>query len=133
MISIGYYSRMDLADLKWATLILFKNVSYSFIERLDNIIIYEWMMVILPNLALLMWAMTYGLKRLYKVPQKASLYTASIIILIVISFVQHDTHIKMLTDFVAQVGFWLLFVYPLILLPIVLIKKKWRRQREGDK
>jgi spore germination protein AB len=133
VVSIGYYSRMDLDEIKWATLGLFKNVSYTFVERLDNLIIFEWIMVILPNLVLLMWAMTYGLKRLYKFPQKTSLYITSIIILIVISFVEHDKHINMLTDFVAQVGFWLLYAYPLILLPIVLIKKKWRKQREGDK
>lgn len=132
VISIGYFSPLDLADIDWPTLSLFKNVSYSFIERLDNIIVFEWMMVILPNLVLLMWGMTYGLKRLYKVPQKASLYTASIIILIFISFVQHDKYINMLTDFIAQVGLWLLYVYPLILLPIVLLKKKRRRQQEGD-
>ncbi|RDW18149.1 spore gernimation protein [Oceanobacillus arenosus] len=129
VISIGYFSPLDLADIDWATLNLFKNVSYSFIERLDNLIIFEWMMVILPNLVLHMWGMTYGMKRLYKISQKTTLYTASIITLIFISFIKHDKDVTMLTDSIAQIGFWLLFVYPLILLPIVLVKKKMRRPR----
>ncbi|RDW19846.1 GerAB/ArcD/ProY family transporter [Oceanobacillus chungangensis] len=133
VISIGYFSPVDLADLDWPTLSLFKNVSYSFIERLDNIIIFEWIMVILPNLVLLMWGMTYGMKRIYNVSQKSTLYIASIMVLILIIFIQHDKQVTMITDTIAQFGFWLLFVYPLFLLPIVLIKKKWRRQREDEK
>src|SRR5699024_10506011 len=76
---IGYFNPLSLEDITWSLLSLFKNVSYSFIERLDYIV-----------------------------------FVACII---------HVIYIQKLTDIVSQLGFWLIFIYPLVLLPIVLMKK----------
>jgi len=120
---IGYFNPLSLEDITWSLLTLFKNVSFSFIERLDYIVVAEWMMVVVPNVALLMWGITYSVKRLYKIRQKTTLYTSSIITLIVVILIKHDIYIQKLTDIVSQLGFWLIFIYPLVLLPIVLMKK----------
>lgn len=129
VVAIGYFSSQDLSEIEWSVLTLFKSVSFSFIERLDYVVIVEWMMVIIPNLAILMWAMTYGIKRLYKVRQKTTLYIVAIVALIIVSFVKYDIYINKLTNIISKVGFWLVFVYPLVLLPLVLLKKKWRKRK----
>jgi spore germination protein AB len=132
VISIGYFSPVGLKSVDWALLILVKSASFTFIERLDYIVIVVWMMVIIPNLALIMWSMTYGLKRLYKVRQRFTLYIITLIVLVTVNFFQYDYQISNLTDLVAKIGFWIIYVYPFILLPIVLIKKRIHKNKSGD-
>ena len=131
VIAIGYFSPQDLRDIEWATLTFFKNVSYTFIERIDYIVIAEWMMVIIPNIALYLWAITIGMKRIYKVRQRTTLYITACILLVLASVIKYDIYINKLTDIVARIGFWILFIYPLVLLPLVLIKKKWLKRKGG--
>lgn len=129
VVSIGYYSPQYFNKMDWAGLTLFKSVSFSFMERFDYLIITEWMMVILPILALLMYAITHGMKRLYAVPQKKTLYITAIIVLIISSFFKKENNIEKITSFIHHIGFWIVFVYPIILFPFVLIKKKWRNNK----
>lgn len=128
-LSIGYFTAEGLKHIDWALLILVKNASFAFIDRLDYIVVVMWIMVIVPNLVLLLWSMSYGVKRLYKIPQKITLWIVTVIILILVNFIQYDYQISMMTDFVGKVGFWIIYVYPLVLLPLVLIKKKWKKQK----
>ncbi|MFD2042829.1 GerAB/ArcD/ProY family transporter [Ornithinibacillus salinisoli] len=131
IISIGYFSPLGLERVDWSVLLLFKSVTLTFFERLDYIIVVGWIMIIMPNLVILTWGISYGIKRLYKIPQRISLYTVAIILLIIISFVRSAHHVYQLTDFISKVGFWIVFVYPFIILPLVILKKKWR-QRKGS-
>lgn len=133
IISIGYYSPNDFELIDWPVLSLFKSVAFSFMERFDYFVIVEWMMVVIPTMILLMWAITYGTKRLYAIPQKTTLYVVTILLLLTSTFTKTNYQIQTVTDFVAKVGFWIVFVYPIILLPIVLIKKKRQKSKKGAK
>ena len=132
IISIGYYSPNDFNLMDWPVLSLFKSVAFSFMERFDYLVIAEWMMVILPMMALLMWMITHGTKRLYGISQKKTLYLVSILLIIIASLFNTDYQIEKYTDLIARFGFWLVFVYPIILLPIVLFKKKREKRKEGQ-
>lgn len=129
VIVLGYFSLEDLSEVEFSVLAIYKSVSYTFIERLDFIVVAQWMFVIMPNLALLMWALTYGVKRLYRVPQRTMVYAVAIVILILVSVIKYERVINQLVDIISEVGFWLIFVYPLIILPLVWIKKKWRKHK----
>lgn len=129
MLSIGYFSPIGLKNINWALLLLIKSASFTFLERLDYIVVVFWLMVIIPNLVFLMWALAYGTKRLFKISQKKTHYIWTILILIVVNFFHYDYQISSLTDTVAKIGFWFIYVYPFILLPFVLIKKKWRKRK----
>lgn len=133
IISIGYYSPNDFDLMDYPVLSLFKSVSFSFMERFDYFVVMEWMMVVIPTMVLLMWATTYGTKRLYAIPQKTTLYVVSIFLLIVLSFINQDYKIEKIADVISQIGFWIIFVYPIVLLPIVLVKKKWQRHKGVSK
>lgn len=130
IISIGYYSPNDFDLMDWPVLSLFKSVSFSFMERFDYFIIAEWMMVTVPTAILLMWIIVHGAERLFQVHQRKSLYVVSIILLIFCSILKADVHIRKLSDFISEVGFWVVYVYPIILLPIVLIKTKRKASKE---
>jgi|SRR5699024_10548 len=129
VILIGYYSLEYVEHIEWSLLTIFKSASFTFLERLDYFVIAEWMMLILPNNILLMWGMTYGLKRLYNIKQRHSIFILAAIILVIVSFIRYDYKILRFSDYVGQVGFWLIFVYPFVLLPCVIIKKKWRKRK----
>lgn len=131
-ISIGYYSAHDFEKMDWAILTLFKSVSFTFLERFDYLVVMEWMMVSVTTMILSMWAITYGMKRIYAVRQRTTLYVVTIILLIISSFIQYDYVVDKLTNFVSQIGFWIVFIYPLILLPLVLIKNKRRKKKEVE-
>ncbi len=128
-ITIGYFSPDQLERLIWATLSLFKIIRFPFIERFDVIAVAVWMLVILPNIITFTWILVHNVKRLYGVRQKYSIYIVSILLFIFTSIFQYRINIHTLTDISGQVGFYITFVYPFILLPIVLIKKKMQGKR----
>lgn len=123
IISIGYFSPHDLSDVNWSVITLFKSVSFSFIERLDYIVVVEWMMIVLPNLVLLLWIISQGLKRIYHVPPKYSLYIISAICVLLASIIKKYDTIHFITNFIANFGFWLVFIYPFFLLVFMWLKK----------
>lgn len=129
VMSIGYFSPQDIEEVDWSVLSLFKSLSYSFLERLDYIVIGMWIFIVIPNMCLHLWAATYGIKRLFKVRQKVALYGVMCVLYVLIFFVNTNMRINLLTDTVAKVSIWLVFVYPFILLPLVLLKKKWRKAK----
>jgi len=133
IILIGYYSLRYIQHIESSLITLFKSISFTFLERIDYFVIAEWMMVILPNNILLMWGMTYGLKRLYSIKQRHSIFILAAIILVIVSIIKYDYKILRISDYVGQVGFWLIFVYPFVLLPCVMIKKKWRKKKGMEK
>jgi len=129
IIAIGYYSSYGLSIMQWPVLALFKSVTLPFLERFDYLVVAQWMMVALPTMVFLMWAATYGVKRLYGISQKKALYSIAILQLITITFIQTDNTIQKVTNIVAKVGFWIVFVYPIVLLPVVLLKKKLQKHK----
>ncbi|WP_330948564.1 GerAB/ArcD/ProY family transporter [Virgibacillus sp. MG-45] len=129
IISIGYYSLEDLENIEWSVLTLFKGIKYTFIERLDYVVVVEWMMVIIPNTIMLLWGITHGIKRLYSIPSKYSVYFVCGLLLLAASIIKDDAHINKLTGTVSEVGFWIVFIYPLVLLPIVWLKRKNHKKK----
>lgn len=129
-ITLGYFSMIEIERRDWVLLNLFKMQNFSFIERFDFIVVSAWMMVILPNMILLMWGVTYGMKRLYHVPQKWTLYILSIILWVAGHFFNEHFRIQKVINFTSSYGFWLVYIYPLILLPLVLIKSRLRKKED---
>lgn len=133
MLTIGYYSLNNISAIEWPGLTLFKSVSFTFIERVDYLVIAEWLLILIPNNVILMWGITYGLKRLYLIPQKHTLIGVSIIILFIISIVKSNHIINQVSNVVSTFLFYLIFIYPMILLPIVYFKKKRTKRKRGNK
>lgn len=130
-IAIGFLSPDQLQRRIWALLNLYKIQTSPIIERLDYIVVAEWMMVVLPKAILLMWCIIYTTKRIFNVPKKVSIYIFSIIILAFIPFFTDHFVIQKLIDFTKYIAYGLVYFYPLLLLPFVFVKKRIQKRREG--
>ncbi|KGX83282.1 GerAB/ArcD/ProY family transporter [Pontibacillus marinus] len=128
-VTIGYFSPDQINRLIWPTLSLFKIIRLPFIERFDVIAVALWMLIILPNIIIFTWVLSHCFKRLYGAREKYAIYIVTILLFIFSSIFQYRININTLTDISAKVGFYIVFVYPLILFPIVWIKKKLQRKR----
>lgn len=129
MLAIGFFGAPQLERREWAILVLFKTQSFPFVERFDYIVVAELMMVIIPSLLLLMWGLTYSIKRVYKVQQKTTLYIASALFLIGTFFFEKHFETQQVINFAEQFGLWLIYVYPFVLLPFVLLKKRLNKRK----
>src|SRR5690625_8019097 len=70
VISIGYFSPLDLEKTDWAVLTVFKSVSFAFIERFDYMVVVEWLRIVFPTMPLYMWAFTFGFKSFIAVSRR---------------------------------------------------------------
>ncbi|MCD5324838.1 MULTISPECIES: GerAB/ArcD/ProY family transporter [Pontibacillus] len=131
-VTVGYFSGPQLERLIWPTLSMFKIIQFSFLERFDIIAVGIWMIVILPNMITVMWLCTYTFKRIYGLKQKHVLYVSAVLLFFGTILFQDRLQINYFTDKLATVGFYIAFVYPLVLLPIVLGKNYIRRKRGGS-
>ncbi|MFD1017625.1 GerAB/ArcD/ProY family transporter [Thalassobacillus hwangdonensis] len=130
VVSIGFFAEDQLKQTVWATLTLFKVVSFPILERFDMIAISLWLLVILPNFIMITWLFTYGVKRLYRIPQRTSLYVYGGALFIGSFLVKYRVDINTITNYSAIAGFWIAFVYPILLFPLVWLKTRKRRSEQ---
>lgn len=133
IISIGYFSPNNFHNLDWPVLILFKSVSFSFMERFDYFIVSGWLMITIPTAVLFMWAIMHGTKRIFRIQPKKTLTVISVTLLALCTIFSKPIEVQKVSDIVSQVGFWIVFVYPFILLPFVLLKTKRKTSKEVQK
>ncbi|WP_335870811.1 GerAB/ArcD/ProY family transporter [Bacillus sp. 2205SS5-2] len=122
--SIGFFSFEGLKVTIWPVLSMFKIVRVPNLERFEFIAISFWMLIILPNLCFYYWAATRGLKRVFNMNQRYSVYFMAIIIWIISFFFSTRLQINKISDFTGDVGIALVLIYPFILFLLVMLKKK---------
>lgn len=123
VIAIAFFSPKQLDVTIWASLSMFTIVKFPFIERFEYVVIPLWLLVILPNLLMFMWAMTRGGKALFRVKQKYLLFVFAFLSYVVAIMFEKRATINEFIDQVGYYGFGLSFVYPFILYVLVRIKK----------
>lgn len=130
VVSLAYFSGGQLERTIWGTLSLFKIVRFPFIERFEYVAITFWVLLILPNLMLYMWAATRGISRIFnKKEQKVSWILLTFIFLTLL-YPLTRIQINLLNDYFARGALYIVFAYPLLLFGAVLIKKKFFRKKD---
>jgi spore germination protein (amino acid permease) len=135
VVSLAYFSGGQLERTIWGTLSLFKIVRFPFIERFEYVAITFWVLLILPNLMLYMWAATRGISRIFnKKEQKVSWILIAFIFLTLL-YPLTRVQINMFNDYFARGALYIVFVYPLFLFGAVLIKKIffWKKDEANAK
>lgn len=127
VVSIGYFSPDQLKQTVWPTLSLFKIISFSVLERFDFLAVALWMMVIIPNVVLFGWMIIHSLKRLFNFSEKPSLYTLAILLFITSVTIEKRVTLNELTNWTGQIGFWIVFVYPIFIYVVIMLKKLWTK------
>ncbi|WP_261306163.1 GerAB/ArcD/ProY family transporter [Paenibacillus andongensis] len=131
VVTLVYFSPGQLSKTVWATFSLFKIVEFPFLERFEYVAISIWMLIVLPNLMLYMWAASKGIKRIFGWKQKYALYTFAFILVIVSLFFKTRIQINTLNDIFSKVALIFVFGYPWVLYAAVLLKRHFQKKRGG--
>lgn len=117
IVTIVYYSAGQLKIVTWPTLGLWKIAELPFVERFEFIGISTWLLVILPNITILVWAASRIGKRVFGFKQKYFLIIILIIVFISCIFIEKRENINQLSNNVSTIGKY----YNLIYLPLLFI------------
>ncbi|MEC2056254.1 GerAB/ArcD/ProY family transporter [Peribacillus psychrosaccharolyticus] len=120
IITLIFYSQKQLELTIWPTLTMTSVIQLPFIQRFEYITVSWWALVIIPNMALSLWAASRGVKVLLNVKQKYPLWILSIFILFInIAFFDVDILYVLnkiinpyyVLFFVVYLPFLLIFIY----------------------
>jgi hypothetical protein len=128
IVTLGYFTEADLQFTIWPTLTMVNIVELPFLERFEYFFICLWLLTILPNMVVTLWASTRGAKELFKAKQRYVLMAAVVIAFIVSLFFQNRIDVKQLNSVVPTIGFYFLYVYMPILWMIQFVKSKVRKK-----
>jgi spore germination protein AB len=126
IISIGYFSQEQLEKNIWATITMLKIVQLPFVERIEYIAVSSWIIIILPNICITIWAASRGAKRIFNKRHRFLLICILLVIFFATSRFETRNQINMLTDITGQLGFYLIYGYIPILFVISFIYNKWK-------
>ena len=133
LLAISYFSPGQLLSTIWPTLSLFKIVKLPFIERTEYIAVTFWLLIILPNLMLYLWAAVRGAKRSFGVSQIKTMWVFTTLLFVMSLFINTRVKINHFNDFFASMAFYVTFCYPLVLYSFALLKKKITAHKEKMK
>ncbi|RDI38002.1 GerAB/ArcD/ProY family transporter [Falsibacillus pallidus] len=127
--AIAYYSEAQIVKQIWATLYMWKIVSMPFVERFEYIGITSWVLVILPNVCLSLWAAVNGSAKIFKISPKIMLFIFMLLALICCTLLNGKNQIELLNKYLSLAGLILISMYLPVLLIITKIIAKVRRGR----
>jgi hypothetical protein len=130
LITITYFSPGQLENTIWPTLSLFKIVKLPFIERTEYVAVSYWLLIILPNLMLYLWAAVRGVRRTFEKKTKGFIWFFSFAIFLGSLFLNSRPKINQFNDLFASMAFYITFCYPFILFILALLKKKMTSLKE---
>ncbi|WP_035319508.1 GerAB/ArcD/ProY family transporter [Metabacillus indicus] len=127
VISLAYFSGDQLKQTIWGTLSLFKIVRLPFIERFEYVAIAFWMLIIIPNLMLYLWAATRGVSGY--LPRKEKLVIILFVVAIILISQMFKTRIQIneMNNYFAIISFCFVFCYPVILYLLAAVKNRSRK------
>ncbi|MCM3720532.1 GerAB/ArcD/ProY family transporter [Solibacillus isronensis] len=123
-ITLTFFSEGQLEKTIWATLSLFSIVRLPFLERIELITVCFWMLIILPNLCFYVWSAYRGIRRIIKITDKKFILIFSLLIYIGSLLVKTRAEINTFNNYLGNVAFYIVFVYPFFLYFIAFLKKR---------
>lgn len=131
VITIGFFSEKQVSTQIWPTLSMWKIVELPFVERFEYIGITSWILIILPNICLSVWAATKGVQKIFTIkPRKVVVFLVLIVLCSTIA-IRGRENIEMMNKIMSYLGVCLVFLYvPLLTLLSFLISKIRRRKSE---
>ena len=124
VISFSYFPPSLLERSIWATLEMWKIVRLPFIERFEYLGIANWALILIPNVAITLWAASRCAKRVYRIQQKKAVILIALLCLIIAVLIPTRERMDLFLDIDSKFGFSLVYIYIPILYLLILIKKK---------
>ncbi|RTQ91905.1 GerAB/ArcD/ProY family transporter [Lysinibacillus telephonicus] len=129
LIALTYFNGEQLNKLIWATLSMLSMIKLPFFERIEILIICGWMIIILPNLCIYLWAAYRGVIRIKSISPNKFVWSFSIVIFILTLFINTRSQIEMVNNIFSKIAFIIVFIYPFILFIFALIKKLFTKRK----
>jgi spore germination protein (amino acid permease) len=130
IVSLAYFSGGQLEKTIWGTLSLFKIVRLPFIERFEYVAIAIWMIIILPNLMLYLWAASRGMNRISGKSEKSFVWIFALFAFITVEILKTRVEINAFNGIFAKASFYVVFCYPFLLFLLAIVKRKFRLMKE---
>ncbi|MCC3355810.1 GerAB/ArcD/ProY family transporter [Bacillus sp. REN16] len=127
--AIMYFSADQIDRMIWATLSMFKSIIMPFVERFEYVGIASWFLVILPNMCIAVWGASRGVKKLFSIQQRKAVLLILPFVLIASSLFSTRHQIDLLSNYLANFGFYFVFAYIPILFVITLVIRKLREKK----
>ncbi|MCM3765589.1 spore germination protein [Neobacillus niacini] len=124
VITFAYFPLGLLEKSIWATLEMWKIVRLPIIERFEYLGIANWTLIMLPSIALSLWAASRVTKRIFHINQKKSVIFIALVCLVIVVLIPTRERLNVLFNYTAIVGFSLAYIYTPLLYLLLLIKKK---------
>ncbi|MFY4776761.1 GerAB/ArcD/ProY family transporter [Metabacillus sp. RGM 3146] len=131
LVSIVYYSDAQIEKNIWATLTLWKIVEMPFVERFEYIGIANWNLIILPNVCIMLWCASRGLKQIFSVRHKKTILIILVLSFVILNTFKNREQINMLNDLLGQFGFYLTYVYVPVLFLLSIAIRKIKEKHKG--
>ncbi|MEC0270976.1 GerAB/ArcD/ProY family transporter [Paenibacillus anseongense] len=119
-----YFSLGLLKNTLYPPLVITKIIEFEFVERIEFIFIFCWLIILIPSLCLSIWSCTRIMKRVTHLNPRISLIV--LLITFFIATVQFNEKIKVdeLFNFAITIGFYFVFAYIPLLFILYVIRSK---------
>lgn len=127
--AIVFYAGEQLKHTVWATYSWYKIAQIPFVERFEIVGAAYWMILVLPNNLVLLWASTRGVRSVFKLKQKYALYACCLIFVLSSELLFTHEDVEWLSNLLGEIGIYLVWLYPIALFAFV----RWKRGRGRKK
>lgn len=131
IVAIVYFSPCQLRRAIWPVFNLLKIVKFSFLERIEFIVVSVWMLLAITGILLNMWAMTRGLKRMWNLNPKIMVWIISAIVIVISGLLENREQIERSRLWLDKASVIYSYVYPLLLFIIVTIVFAIRKRKQA--
>ncbi|TYR81771.1 GerAB/ArcD/ProY family transporter [Priestia megaterium] len=130
IITFTVYSEGHLNDTTWPTLTLMKIAELPIIERVEFIIVSTWVLIILPNSSVKIWAACRGIKKLVNMKQRVSLLIVLGLFFFLANVLEEKRQIERLDEMYSNIAFYFVYLYIPFLFLFIYIKHKITKKHE---
>ncbi|EJL25311.1 GerAB/ArcD/ProY family transporter [Brevibacillus sp. BC25] len=124
LVTLLYFQGEQLQHLIWATLMMMKIVEFPFLERFEFVSISLWMLIMLDNLLMNLWVAMRGVHHISGVKERMALIGIVGVMFFASSFLETRQSINLITDVFGGVGFYIIFIYPIVLYVVIRLFRK---------
>ncbi|MTH53159.1 GerAB/ArcD/ProY family transporter [Bacillus mangrovi] len=127
IVTLVFFSSEQLQKNIWATLTIWKIVEIPFVERFEYIGIANWVLIILPNVCLVLWCASRGIKQTFNWSQKKTLIGIIALTLLAVNLFETREQINQFNTIVGMTGTYFYLYIPVILI-LQLVAKRMKKQ-----
>jgi spore germination protein (amino acid permease) len=127
IITFMYYSEGQLREIFWPTLNMLKIIESPVIMRVEILAISLWLIKILANISLSLWAACRGMKNVFQIKPRVSLLAFLVGILILEYFVKDRSIFRWISELYSDIGLYFIYGYIPIMFVVTQVRKNWNK------